>query len=180
MQNSIEINPILLHRVQHLLFVFAFLLGNSAVCFVFFDLHGWKSRRGSNGSLVLLLLEGEQVLLLDLDVVIGGLQLLDGLVLMVLKLIGLLLLETQVALWLICVEILMLNVWSAEVKLVLKQVTQIRRVLLQATASRSHVRLRLVLGTEQPIVDLLLAEDAFLRFLGLWLSKFRKHEFRCS
>ena len=55
-------------------------------------------------------------MLLDLDVVIGGLQLLNGLVLMVLELIGLLLLlETQVALWLICVEILMLNVWSAEV-----------------------------------------------------------------
>ena len=116
MQNSIEIDAILLHRVQDLLFVFAFLLGNSAVCFVFFELHGWKSRRGSNGSLVLLLLEGEQVLLLDLDVVIGGLQLLNGLVLMVLELIGLLLLlETQVALWLICVQILMLNVWSAEV-----------------------------------------------------------------
>ena len=119
-------------------------------------------------------------MLLDLDVVVGGLQLLDGLVLMVLKLIGLLLLETQVALGLVGVEILMLNVWSAEVQLVLQQVTQIWRVLLQATASRSHRSCRLVLGAEQPIVDLLLAEDAFLRFLGLWLSKFRKHEFRCS
>lgn len=56
----------------------------------------------------------------------------------------------------------MLNIWSAEVELVLEQVAQILRVLLQATASRSHMRLRLVLGTEQPIVDLLLAEDAFL------------------
>jgi len=113
-QNSIEINPIFLYRIQHLLFVFALLLGNSSVCFVFFNLNGWKSRRGSYG-LVLLLLEGELASLLDMDVVIDGLQLLNGLVLMILKLIGLLLLKTQVTLWLIWVKILMLDIWNAKV-----------------------------------------------------------------
>jgi hypothetical protein len=92
-QNSLEINAIFLYGIQYFLFAFCLLLGNSAVSFVFFHLHGWKSRRRSYG-LVLLLLKGEEVLLLDLDVGVDGLQLLDGLVLMVLELIGLLLLQT--------------------------------------------------------------------------------------
>ena len=70
--------------------------------------------------MVLLLLKGEEVLLLGLDVGVDGLQMLDGLVLMVLKLIGLLLLKTQVALCLIRIEIRMLNILSAEVELVLE------------------------------------------------------------
>jgi hypothetical protein len=178
-QNSTEINTIFLDGIQDFLFAFTLLLGSSAVGFVFFNVRRWESGRRSNG-LVLLLLKGEEVLLLGPDVGVDGLQRLDGLVLLVLKWIGLLLLKTQVALCLIWIEIWLLNIWSAEIELVLEQVAQILRVLLQAATSRSYMRLRLILRTEQPIVDLLLTEDAFLRFLGFWLPKFRKHEFRRS
>ena len=57
-QNSIEINPIFLYRIEHFLLVLALFLGNCSVCFVFFNLHRWKSRSGSCG-LVLVLLEGK-------------------------------------------------------------------------------------------------------------------------